>query len=129
MGGISCPDKCKQIGAEWKKADDIRQKSLGKATKKRKELQTTADRLRLEVEHKITDLEIKIQGYERILAEAEANLKETEKKEKYRVVRPGTTTGGGKLGVLLGVAKQRVNELRNMLVKTTTQRDAMVAAS
>ena len=126
MGGISCPDKCKQIGAEWKKADDIRQKSLGKATKKRKELQTTADRLRLEVEHKITDLEIKVQGYERILAEAEANLKETEKKEKYRVVRPGTTTGGGKLGVLLGVAKQRVNELRNMLVKTTTQRDAMV---
>lgn len=126
VGGISCPDKCKQIGAEWKKADDIRQKSLGKATKKRRELQTSADRLRLEVEHNIADLEIKIHGHERVLAEAEASLKDTEKKEKYRVVRPGTSTGGGKLSVLLGVAKQRVEELRNTLVKTITQRDAMV---
>ena len=126
MGGISCPDKCKQIGADWKKADDLRRKSVGKATTKKKELQTTANRLRLEVEHKIADLEIKIHGHERILTEAEATLKETEKNEKYRVVRPGTSSGGGKLSVLLGVAKQRVDELRNMLVKTTTQRDAMV---
>lgn len=126
VGGISCPDKCKQIGAEWKKADDLRQKSLSKATKKRKELQSNADRLRLEVEHKVADLEIKIHGHERVLAEAEADLKETEKRGKYRVVRPGTSSGGGKLGVLLGVAKQRVDELRNTLVKTITQRDAMV---
>ncbi len=126
VGGTSCPDKCKQIGAEWKKADDIRQKSLGKATKKRKELQTSADRLRLEVEHKIADLEIKIHGHERVLAEAEASLKETEKMEKYRVVRPGSSVGGGKLSILFGVARQRVEELRNTLVKTTTQRDAMV---
>jgi protein kinase C substrate 80K-H len=93
---------------------------------KKKELQTTANRLRLEVEHKIADLEIKTHGHERILTEAEATLKETEKNEKYRVVRPGTSSGGGKLSVLLGVAKQRVDELRKMLVKTTTQRDAMV---
>lgn len=126
VGGISCPDRCKQIGADWKKADDIRQKSVGKATKKKKELQTSADRLRLEVEHKIADLEIKIHGCQRVLTEAEASLKEIENKEKYRVVRPGTSPNGGKLSILLGVAKQRVDELRIMLVKTTTQRDAMV---
>lgn len=46
VGGISCPDKCKQIDVEWKKAVDLRQKSLSKATKKRKELQASADRLK-----------------------------------------------------------------------------------
>jgi protein kinase C substrate 80K-H len=126
VGGILCPDKCQQMGKEWKKADEIRQKSVEKAMKKRKELKTDADRLRLEVETRIADLEIKIQGQETVLAEAEASLKETEKKEKYRVVRPGGAAGGGKLGVLLGLAKGRVDELRNTLVRTITQRDAMV---
>jgi protein kinase C substrate 80K-H len=48
-----------------------------------------------------------------------------ERREKLRVVR-GQSAGGGKLGVLVGLAKTRVDELRSHLERTKKQRNSMV---
>ena len=40
VGGVKCEDKCKEIGKEWKKADEIRRKSERAALKRRVELET-----------------------------------------------------------------------------------------
>ncbi|RKL04021.1 hypothetical protein BFJ70_g17235 [Fusarium oxysporum] len=49
--------------------------------------------------------------------------REAEQQDKGNVVREGT--GGGKLGVLIGLAKTRVNELRDTLDKVVSRRDAL----
>lgn len=101
---------------------------MAKAMKRRKEIQFDADRKRKEVEDKITATEIKIKGLERKVAEAEENVRETERREKNRVVKSDAAgKGRGKLGVLLGLGKERVNELRDAASRLRTMRDNMVA--
>lgn len=102
-------------------------KSEAKALKKRKELQNEADRAREEVQKKIEATEIRIQGLERKVTESEDNLKEVERREKARMVRSDAQgRGRGKLGVLVTLARDRVNELRGALDKTRQQRDSML---
>ena len=128
VGGITCPDKCKEIGKEFKKHEDIRQKALQGALKRRKELITQAQRLKKEVEIKADDLEIKIKGNEIRVQEAKEALLEVERRERSRVVRGDAAgKGGGKLGMLVNLAKSRVDELRTSLEKTKSLRDSMAA--
>ncbi len=128
VGGVTCPDKCKEIGKEYRKNEDIRQKAIHGALKRRKELLTDALRLKKEVEIKADDLEIKIKGNEIKVKEAQDALVEVERREKMRVVRGDAAgKGGGKLSMLANLAKSRVDELRNSLDKTKSQRDSMVA--
>jgi len=127
VGGVKCEDRCAAIGKEYKKQEETRQKSLNKAIKRRKELQFEADRAKKEVEEKVEATAISIQGLERKLKEAEDNLKETERREKLRVVKSDAAgKGKGKLGVLLNLARGRVDELRKALTKTREQRDFML---
>jgi len=128
VGGTKCEDKCKEIGKEWKKNEETRQRAIQGALKKRKQLATEAQRLRSELEMKVKDVEIKVQGFENKVREAEENLKDVERREKLRVVRGDATgRGTGKLGMLLNLAKSRVEELRSYLSKTKDQRDAMIS--
>ena len=128
MGGITCPDRCKEIGKEFKKNEDIRQKALQGALKRRKELITQAQRLKKEAEIKADDVEIKIKGNEIKVQEAKEALVEVERREKMRVVRGDAAgKGGGKLGMLVNLAKSRVDELRTSLEKTKSLRDSMAA--
>ena len=100
-------------------------KALRGATKRRKELLAEAEKLRKENEVRIQDLEIKIKGFEIKVEDAKTALLEVERKERLRVVKSGTG-GHGQTGVLLGLAKGRVEELKTSLKKTRTQRDAML---
>ncbi|RMZ81810.1 hypothetical protein DV738_g2025, partial [Chaetothyriales sp. CBS 135597] len=128
VGGTKCEDRCKQIGAEHRKSEEIRLKSLRGALKRRKELGTAAARMRKEAELLISDLEVEIQAGEVKVKQAEENLVQVEKREKLKIVRgDGKGKTGGKLGVLVGLSKNRVTELRTALEKTRKQRDAMVA--
>ena len=122
---MKCEDRCKDIGKEWRKNEEVRLKALRGATKRRKDLLTEAEKLRKETEIKIQDLEIKVKGFEVKVEDAKAALLEVERKEKLRVVKSGTG-GQGQTGILLGLAKGRVEELRTSLKKTRTQRDAML---
>jgi protein kinase C substrate 80K-H len=119
--GEKCPDKCKEIGQEWRKQNEQRQKALGAAAKGRRDLVTEAGRLKKEVEDRIETLKTQITGAEIKVQNLEQEFAETEKREKARVVR--APKEGGKLGMLVTLAKQRTEELRTNLERVVKERD------
>jgi protein kinase C substrate 80K-H len=124
VGGVTCPDRCKEIGKEWRKKDDARRKALNIAMKRKKELVAEAANLRHLVQSRIEELENKVKSAEEKVKETETALEETEKSEKSKVVR-GASGKAGRAGVLAGLAKARVEELRYNLVEVKKQRDAI----
>ena len=124
IGGSTCPDRCKEIGKEWKIQDEARRKSHGAAMKRRKELAAEAARLKLEVEDRIETLGAEIEGLEVKLKDAEKVVEDTEKSEKLKVIKGPSTAG--RTGVLASLAKTRIEELRTSLVTVRGQRDAML---
>ena len=123
MGGVKCEDRCQQIGKEWKKVDEVRQKSLGNAGRKRKELVAEAKRRRKEVEDRLQTLGTEIEGSELKVKQLENELAEVERREKGKIAKAGEQKIG-KMGVLVGLARQRTEELRETLEKTRSERDS-----
>ncbi|KAL1301764.1 hypothetical protein AAFC00_005962 [Neodothiora populina] len=123
VGGIKCPDRCSEIGKEWRKHDEARQKSLDTANRKRKELVNEAQKQRKEVEDRITTLQTTIEAQQKKVSNLETELVETERREKGRVVKAGSAKVG-KVGVLVGLAKQRMDELREALINVRKDRDS-----
>lgn len=122
VGGKACEDKCKEIGKEWRKNDEQRQKALGSAAKKRKELIIEAARLRKEIEGRIQTLGTQIEGSVITVNNLEAALAEVEKQEKAKVMK--SSGSGSRVSVLAGLAKDRIEELRGALFDVWRQRDA-----
>ena len=121
VGGVQCEDRCKEIGKEWKKQDEQRQKSLSNAAKRRKDIVADASRLRKEVEDRLQSLRTEIQGGEMKVKALESDLAEAERQEKSKVVK--SPKGLSKLGLLAQLAKDRVEELRESLMEVRIQRD------
>lgn len=119
--GEKCPDRCKELGLEWKKQDEKRQKAVTAASKRRKELVTESGRLRKEVEDRIQSLNAQVSGAEVKVQNMEKEVAEVEKREKFRVVK--APKEGGKMGVLVESAKRRTEELRNTLTLAIEERD------
>jgi protein kinase C substrate 80K-H len=122
VGGVKCEDRCAKIGKEWKKQDEARQKSLGAANRKRKELINEAGRLRKEVEDRIQTLHSEIKAHELKVDALTKSLAEIERQERGRVVKGAGK--GGKLGVLSGLAKVRIEELTDNLSRVRGERDS-----
>ena len=119
---MSCENKCKEIGKEWKKNEEIRQKALGAAQKKRKELVADAGKRRKEVEDRLQSLRTEIEGAEVKVKAAQATLTEVERQERGKVIKaPGKAS---KVGMLAGLAKDRIEELRTSLTDVRSQRDS-----
>jgi protein kinase C substrate 80K-H len=121
VGGVKCENKCKEIGKEWRKHDEERQRSLNAAARKRQELVAEAGRLKKECEDRVQTIKTQIQGTELKVANLEKELEETERREKSKVIKGPRE--GGKMGVLIGLARQRTEELRNTLESVKSQRD------
>lgn len=122
VGGISCDNKCKEIGKEWKKKDEQRQRSASAAAKKRKELVADAARRRKEVDDRIYSLGTEIEGARMKVQNLETALAEAERQERAKVIKgPGKAS---KVNVLAGLAKDRIEELRESLVEVREQREA-----
>jgi len=121
VGGIKCEDRCVKIGKEWKKQDELRQKSLGAANKRRKELVSDAARLRKEVEDRIQTLGTQIEGAQMKVVNLEKELADVERRERGKVIKgPGK---GGKITVLRSLAKERITELVENLARVRSERD------
>ena len=118
---MKCEDRCKEIGKEWRKQDEQRQKSLSNAAKKRKEIVADADKLRKEVEDRIYSLRTEIEGGEMKVKSLEADLAEAERQERSKVVK--SPKGMSKTGLLAQLAKDRIEELRESLIEVRSQRD------
>ncbi|KAF2115904.1 glucosidase 2 subunit beta precursor [Lophiotrema nucula] len=121
VGGVKCEDRCSKIGKEWRKKDEARQKSLGAANKKRRELITQAARLKKEVEDRIKTLQTQLQAQEQKVAALEQSLAAVERAEKGKVIKGAGK--GGKLTVLASLAKDRIQELVDNVQRVREERD------
>lgn len=121
VGGLKCENKCNEIGKAWRKQDEQRKKSLGAAGKKRKELVAEAGRLRKQVEDRIQSLQTEIEGSVLKVKSLETALADAERQERGKVVR--SAGRGSKVGTLIQMAKDRIEELRESLVEVRGQRD------
>lgn len=122
VGGTSCPDRCKELAKEWKRLDEQRHKALGASGRKRKELVVEAQRLRQEVEDQIKALKTQMEASRVSIRQLETTLRELERKEGGKVVK--STGTGNPAAVLAGLAKQRIEELREALINVRSQRDS-----
>lgn len=91
------------------------------ALKKRKELVVESQRRRKEVEERIVSLATEITGQDMKVKSLEEALAEAERKDRGRMFRGSGK--GGKARVLAGLAKTRIEELRETLEAIKTQRD------
>ncbi|KAJ5088259.1 Glucosidase 2 subunit beta [Penicillium angulare] len=119
VGGTKCEDRCKEIGKKWRKEEEQRQKSMTAALKKKKELLVEARRQQADIQKNIAQLQSEIKEADLKVAGLEAALKVVEEQER-KVVR---TKGKGKVNALAGVAKARVQELREGVLELRQQRD------
>lgn len=125
VGGVKCQNRCAEIGKEHKRLEEERRQNMEKATKKRRVMIKEAQELRTQVEHRISGLQEEIKALEAKREELQAKRREVEQEEKGKVVKGDGEGTGGKLGVLVGLAKGRVLELRNTLENIVTQRDTL----
>ena len=123
VGGVKCEDRCKEIGKEWRRHDEARQKSLTNAAKKRKELVAESAKLKKEIQDRIQTLGTQIEGAEKKVGQLEVELTEVQKREKGKVVRASPEQKGGKVGVLIQLARERTEELRENLIRVREERD------
>lgn len=122
-GGVKCQNRCDSIGKEYRKLEETRKAAKEKSAKRRRTMAKEARELRRRVEAKITSLEEEIKGLQQKKDELEKKYHELERSERGKVVR--TDGQGGKLGVLAGLAKKRVSELRQTLGDVLDQRDQL----
>ncbi|KAM6534467.1 hypothetical protein FALCPG4_004104 [Fusarium falciforme] len=123
VGGVKCENRCAEIGKEYRRLEEEKRKNMEKASKQRDILIKEAQSLRQQVEAKVADLKKEIANLEAKREELAKKHREVEQEEKGKVVRGEGS--GGKLGVLVGLAKARVNELRDTLNNVVDQRDAL----
>lgn len=122
-GGVKCENRCDSIGKEYRKVEATRKVAREKAARRRRTMAKEARELRRRVEARITSLEDEIKVLQAKKDELEKKYQEVEKSERGKVVK--TDGQGGKLGVLVGLAKARVSELRETLGKVVEQRDQL----
>jgi protein kinase C substrate 80K-H len=121
VGGVQCENRCNAIGKEYRRLEEERRQSKERSAKRRRTLAKEARELRRRVEAKVTALKAELQGLEIKKGEMQKKYEEVERSERNKVVK--VEGQGGKIGVLVGLAKTRVSELRNALDKVLDQRD------
>ena len=121
-GGVKCPNKCSEIGKEYRRLEAEKRGKMERAGKKRQTMISEAAEIRKRLETKISGLQKEVTALETKKKELEAKREQVERDERTKVVQGGSGAGG-KLGVLVGLAKTRVNELRITLESVVRQRD------
>ncbi|KAI0129765.1 glucosidase II beta subunit-like protein [Xylariales sp. AK1849] len=124
VGGVKCQNRCAEIGKEWRRVEKERKDNLEKANKRRRTMVKESKELRRRVDAKITTLTEELKGLEAQRDELKKKYDEIERSERGKVVKG---EGTGKLGILVGLAKSRINELRDALDVIIGQRDDLKA--
>lgn len=122
VGGAKCPNRCGEIGKEWRRVEKEREENLEKANKKRRTMAKESKELRRQVESKIEKLAGEIKQLEVKRDDLKRKYDEVERSQRGKVVKEG---GSGKLGQLVTLARGRVQELRDSLSLVIGQRDAL----
>lgn len=122
VGGHKCENRCAEIGKEYRRLAEEKDKKMKMAQSQRSKMIADSQSLRKETEERIIELEKQIHTTLSKKMALEATYKELQKKDRNRVVK---SQGSGKLGVLLSQAKGRVGELRDTLTKVADERDQL----
>lgn len=121
VGGVQCENRCDAIGKEHRRLEEQRRQAKERSAARRRTMVKEARELRRRVEVKIAALKAEIAGLEIKKEELQKKYEQVERSERSKVVK--TDGQGGKLGVLVSLAKARVSELRDALDKLLDQRD------
>ncbi|KAB5566181.1 glucosidase II beta subunit-like protein-domain-containing protein [Coniochaeta sp. 2T2.1] len=121
VGGVKCENRCGPIGKEYRRLEEERKHAKERAAKRRRTLAKESRELKRRVIAKVAGLTEEIKGLEGRRDELQKKLEEVERLERGKVVK--TDGEGGKMGILLGLAKDRVKELRETLDDVLDQRD------
>lgn len=122
VGGVKCENRCGPIGKEWRRLEEERRVAKERAAKHRRTLAEESRELRRQVVAKVDRLKQEIQALEMKRDDLQKKFEDVERQERGKVVKTDGE-GGGKLGILLGLAKERVKELRETLDDVLDQRD------
>ncbi|KAK4100085.1 hypothetical protein N658DRAFT_497807 [Parathielavia hyrcaniae] len=125
VGGVQCENRCDTIGKEYRRLEEERRQSNERSVKRRRTLVKEARELRRRVEAKVAALKSELEGLEHKKGDLQKKYEDIERSERNRVVK--VEGQGGKLGILVNLAKTRVSELRNALDKLLDQRDDLQA--
>ncbi|KAJ5247345.1 Glucosidase 2 subunit beta [Penicillium chermesinum] len=121
--GVCDYELCCDGSDEWARVgarnEEARQKAMTAALKKKKELLDVAAKEEQGIRDEIATVENEVKGAEENVRVLEESLRVVEEQER-KVVR---TKGTGKVGALAGLAKARVEELRESLLEVRLQRD------
>ncbi|KAL2264479.1 hypothetical protein VTK26DRAFT_44 [Humicola hyalothermophila] len=120
-GGVQCEDRCDAIGKEYRRVQEERRQVRERSAKKKRTLAKEARELRRRVEAKVATLKEEIKNLEVKKVELQKKFEEVERSERNRVVK--IEQQGGKLGVLVSLAKNRISQLRAALDQVLDQRD------
>lgn len=123
-GGVKCPNRCSEIGKEYRRLETEKRGKMERAGKKRQAMIGEAAEIRKRLETKIAGLLKEVEALETKTKELQSRREQIERDEKTKIVHGGAATGG-KLGVLVGLARTRVRELRHTLDNVVTQRDEL----
>lgn len=125
VGGVKCEDRCGEIGKEWRKLEEVKMKARREAGRKREGLLKEAGELRAGVELSIVRLGSEIRVLEQKAEDLKRRYEEVERRERGKVVMGSKEGKGSKVTVLAGLAKRRVEELRDALVGTIQERETL----
>lgn len=120
-GGVQCENRCDAIGKEYRRLQEERRQSSERSLKRRRALAKEGRELRRRVEAKIVALKGELEHLEIKRLELQRKFEEVERAERSKVVK--STGQGGKMGVLVSLAKARISALRDALDKLLDQRD------
>lgn len=125
VGGVKCPNKCDEIGKEYRRVEEQRRSALEKAGKRRKTMAKESRELRRRVEAKIATLTADIQALITKRDDLSKKHDAIVASDAGKVVK--SAGPGGKLGVLIGLAKDRIDELRETLQEVFDDRKDLKA--
>lgn len=120
FGRVKCENRCAQIGKEYRALEEEKQKNMQNAQKKRDAMMAEASHLRRQAESKLADLTDEMKVLETKKTDLEAKHAAAKAQDSGKVVK--SQGSGGKLGVLVNLAKTRVNELRETLDNVAQER-------
>ncbi|KYK56552.1 hypothetical protein DCS_03552 [Drechmeria coniospora] len=122
-GAKKCENRCAEIGKEYRRQEEEKLRKLERAQVKRQSMVREAKELRQKAELHLSNLVEEIKQLEAKKEDLTQKHAAAALAEKGRVVRGDG--GGGKVGVLVGLAKTRVNELRKALEDVNGQRNEL----
>ncbi|KAK5995358.1 Glucosidase 2 subunit beta-like protein [Cladobotryum mycophilum] len=123
VGGVKCDNRCAEIGKEYRRKKEEKRKNMERASQKKSVYLKESSELRRQVEVKLAELEKEVKTLEAQKEELQQKFEDAKREDRGRVVKDKGT--GGKLGVLIGLAKDRVEELRQALGLVTEDREKL----